>query len=83
VIFAHRGRRGPDPHLPKKVQLFFAAAAVALVGIALDSFWLVGLAILFLLAGLALRFLPGGGPAGGDPSPEGEESIVDEDPEPS
>ena len=83
MIFARRGRRGPDPHLPKKIQLFFAAAALAVAGMALDSSWLIGLAILALFAGLALRFLPGPGKAGGEEHSKGGERHVDEDPRPS
>jgi hypothetical protein len=83
VIFARRGKRGPDPHLPKKVQLFFLAAALALVGMALESSLLVGLAILALAVGLALRFLPGSRGESGKQEMEGGESHADEDPNPS
>lgn len=70
MIGVSRKKRGPDPHLELKVGIFFAGAAVALVGIALDSRVVVGLATLILLAGFALRFLP----AGGEKEAEDDES---------
>lgn len=41
-----------------KVRIFSVAAALGLVGIALEARWLTGLAIVTLLAGFMLRFLP-------------------------
>jgi hypothetical protein len=83
VIFAHRGKRGPDPYLATKVQLFFVAAAVALVGIALESSWLVGVAILLLLVGMVFRILSSRSPADGHPSQGGDIDRVEGGPGPS
>jgi len=79
VILASRRRRGPDPFLGRKVQIFLAGAALALVGIGVDSSLLVGLAILILLVGVGLRFLAGRKPASDHPPPEGEEDSEDHD----
>jgi hypothetical protein len=82
VIFAHRGKRGPDPYLATKVQLFFVAAAVALVGIALESSWLVGIAILLLMVGVVFRLLSPKSPVDGDPSQGGDVDPAEEEPKP-
>lgn len=58
-MFFSRRRQGTDHYLDWKVRLFFLGAALALVGIGLDSSLLVGLAIAVLFAGFALRLLPG------------------------
>ena len=79
MIFARRGGEGPDPFLGKKVQIFMAGAALALVGIGVDSSLLVGLAILILLAGVVLRLLAGRESASGHHPPEGEEDPDRED----
>lgn len=60
MMFHRRRRSGPDPYLQWKVRLFFLGAVLALVGLARDSSLLVGLAVLILLVGVALRLLPGG-----------------------
>jgi len=83
MIFAHRGKRGPDPHLATKVQLFFVASAVALVGIALESSWLVGVAILLLLVGMVFRLLSPKSPVDGDRSQGGDIDRAEEGPGPS
>ena len=75
MIFVRRGSGGPDPLLERKVQIFLAGAALALVGIGVDSSLLVGLAILVLLAGVIVRFLAGRGWASGEGPPEGEEDL--------
>jgi len=59
VIGLDRKRRGKDPHLEWKVRLFFVGGALALLGIALNSSAVVGGALVVLLAGMGLRFLPG------------------------
>jgi hypothetical protein len=59
MILLDRKRREEDPHLDWKVKLFFIGAALALAGIAVNSTWLIGAAVLALLAGAGLRFLPG------------------------
>ncbi len=74
MIFARRGKPGPDPFLQRKVQLFFLGAILALVGIALDSSLLVGAAILVLVTGVALRLLTGRGGVGEAGPSEEEES---------
>jgi hypothetical protein len=59
VIFARRGSQNPDPHLDHKVKLFFAGGSVALLGIALNSKTLVGLALVVLIGGVFLRLFLG------------------------
>jgi hypothetical protein len=83
VIFARRGRRGPDPYLDWKVRFFFLAAVLAFAGIAADSSVLVGLAILVLLGGFALRIVPvkekgKDTDSQGEPVVSGEEADADE-----
>ena len=58
LLFADRSRRGPDPYLDWKVRLFLAGAVVALVGMARESSWIVGVAVALLAAGFLLRFVP-------------------------
>ena len=67
MIFLNRRRRGEDPHLAWKVRLFFLGAALALVGMVMDSSWLIGAAVAVLIAGVGLRFLP---VRKGDPQPD-------------
>ena len=59
MIFLNRNRSGSDPHLEWKVRFFFLGAALALAGVALESSLLVTVAIVVLVGGAALRFLPG------------------------
>jgi hypothetical protein len=66
-MFHRRRRSGPDPFLQWKVRLFFLGAVVALVGLARDSSLLVGLAVLILLIGVAVRLLPRGKEEEGSP----------------
>ena len=49
---------GPQRRLEWRVLLFCIAAVVALVGIYVDQRWMTGTAIVLLLGGLSLRFLP-------------------------
>ncbi len=79
VIFARRGKLEPDPFLERKVHLFLVGAALALVGIGLDIPVLVGLAIVVLLLGMALRLIPKKGPDQEGESPDGGETDVDDD----
>jgi len=73
MIFAsRRSREGPDPHLEMKVILFFVGAVLALAGIKLDSSLLVGLAIVILMGGVALRLIP-------EKEPPAEDSPTDQD----
>ena len=55
MIFHRRSGTEPDPHLHRKMGLFGLGAALGLMGIGLDSPWLVGAGILILVGGLALR----------------------------
>ena len=59
-------RRGPreDRYLEWKIGLFSVAAVIALVGIFLDERWMTGTALVLLVGGMFLRFLPGGGGGG-------------------
>lgn len=41
------------------MRIFSVAAVLGLAGIALDQRWMTGTAIVMLLAGFGLRFLPG------------------------
>jgi hypothetical protein len=80
VIFFDRRRKGDDPFLEWKVRLFLAGAAVALVGMARNSSWLVLGGILILLAGASLRFFrrPGAeAPGEGAGEDEGDEARLD------
>lgn len=56
MIFVSRRRRGPGRFLNAKVHLFFAGAAVLLLGMALERDVLVAFAVAILAAGFALRF---------------------------
>lgn len=61
LLFADRSDRGPDPYLDWKVRLFVAGAVAAVVGMAREWPWLLGVAVLLLGAGFLLRFLPAEG----------------------
>ena len=79
MIFLNRGRKGPDPYLEWRVRLLFAGGGVALVGIALESRIVVGVAIAILTVGMGLRFVGGReNGAGLDEDPEREEASRDE-----
>jgi len=71
-----RRDRGGDPLLGRKVQIFFAGAALALIGIGVDSSLLVGLAIFILAAGMFIRFLSGKDPHSQEEGPMEEEDDV-------
>lgn len=43
-----------------KVRIFTAGAILAVVGMYLEERWMTGAAIVVLLAGFFIRFLPGG-----------------------
>lgn len=73
MIFLDRGKDGSEKYLEWKVRFFFLGAALAMVGVGVNSSVLVTLAIVVLVAGAALRFLPKGGnpdPGNGDPDEE-------------
>jgi hypothetical protein len=75
LLFVDRSRKADDyPWLPWKVRLFLAGAALAVVGMAVDSNVLVGIAMGVLVFGFMIRFLPGGkGVAEGEDGEEEEE----------
>ncbi len=77
MILLDRSRSGPDPRLPWKVGLFGGGSVLTLVGIGLESPWLVAAAILVLLGGAALRWLPGAGPGAGEEPEDDEEGDAD------
>lgn len=58
-LFVDHARRD-RPHLEWKVRLFAAGAVLGLAGMYLEERWLTGGGIAVLLAGVLLRFLPGG-----------------------
>lgn len=61
LLLVDRNRRAEAyPWLPWKVRLFLLGAGLAVVGMALESRPLVGIAIGVLVLGFAARFLPGG-----------------------
>jgi hypothetical protein len=61
MVFMERNRRADDyPWLQWKVRLFAIGAGLALGGVILEWGWLIPAAIIVLVAGFALRFLPGG-----------------------
>jgi hypothetical protein len=60
VIVLLDRRRRAGPYLESKVRIFVVAAVLGLAGIYLDERWLTGTAIVLLLGGLSLRFLPTG-----------------------
>ena len=59
MTFLDRRRRA-GPWLEWKVRLFVVAALLGLTGIYRQERWLTGAAIVLLLAGLLLRFVPTG-----------------------
>lgn len=68
MIFASRRRRAADRYLAWKVRAFWLGAGLGVLGIWLESGWLLAPAAAVLLAGILLRFLPA---HGGSPSVEG------------
>ena len=78
MVFMERNRRANDyPWLQWKVRLFAIGAGLALGGVILDWGWLIPAAIIVLVAGFALRFLPGGtGVREEDPEEEEEENAM-------
>jgi hypothetical protein len=62
-VFRPDRRRRDDRFLEWKIRLFTVAAVLAMVGIFLEERWMTGTAIVLLLGGMLLRFLPGGAPS--------------------
>lgn len=56
-MFLDRRRRAGE-YLEWKVRIFAVAAVLGLAGIAVDNRWMTGAAIVVLMGGFALRFLP-------------------------
>jgi uncharacterized membrane protein len=50
--------RGPVRHLEWRIRLFGVGAILAVVGMAAEQPWLINLAIVVLVIGVLLRFLP-------------------------
>lgn len=57
--------RGRRPHLEWKVRLFAVGAVLGVAGMGLEEPWLTGAGIVVLLAGVLVRFVPGGGDGAG------------------
>ncbi len=51
-------RRRSSHYLVWKVRIFSVAAVIALVGMYLNNPWITGTALVLLLSGMLLRFLP-------------------------
>lgn len=51
-------RRRSGYYLVWKVRIFSVAAGIALVGMYLNNPWITGTALVLLLCGMLLRFLP-------------------------
>ena len=51
-------QRRSSRYLVWKIRIFSVAAVVALVGMYLNSPWITGAALVMLLLGMLLRFLP-------------------------
>jgi hypothetical protein len=62
-----RSRRGGDPYLKWKVRLFAVGATLGLAGIFLDIRGLIWAAIVVLVVGFLVRFLPHASGDGQDP----------------
>lgn len=76
MIFLDRSRREEDPHLEWKIVLFWVGAALALAGMAMERPLLVTVAIVVLVVGFLLRFLPS---TSSGPSPSSEETGREEE----
>jgi len=79
-LFLNRSKRA-GRFLEWKVRIFAVGATLALGGMYLHQDWLVGVALVVLVGGMAVTFLPGGsGPAEGeDPADvEGPRQVGEE-----
>jgi hypothetical protein len=70
-----RRRRGEDRMLGQKMLVFGLGAVIAMAGMATERDWLIYVALVLLLLGLAMRF------AGREPVEDEEPSEVHEPPE--
>lgn len=68
MFFSRRARAGPDRFLPLKTGALIAGIALGLAGMRFGSSWLIGVAIVVVLAGFLLRFARD--PASRDQNPE-------------
>lgn len=66
VFFRRRETDKDDPWLYEKMILFAVGAAAALAGMLLDESWIIILAALLLVTGMALRLVPRKGREGED-----------------
>ncbi len=73
-MFISSRRERPDPHLEKRVYIFWTGAILGLAGIFMDVGWLVGVAIAVLAVGMVLRFVSSRKNVGGPSDPEAESS---------
>ena len=78
LFVANRGRR-EDRYLEWKIGLFSVAAAITMAGIYLDERWMTGTALALLIAGMLLRFLPGGGGSGRATYIDDDDDEVDDE----
>lgn len=83
LIFLDRSRRADRyPWLLWKVRLFVIGAGLAVGGMLLELPWLVYVAIAVLVAGFAIRFLPGGRGVeeeGGEPADDRSGGVAGRD----
>jgi hypothetical protein len=70
-----RRRRGEDRLLGQKMLVFVLGAVIAMAGLATERDWLIYVALVLLLLGLAMRF------AGREPVEEADPSEEEEPPE--
>jgi multisubunit Na+/H+ antiporter MnhF subunit len=73
-----RSRRGEDRLLGQKMLVFVLGAVIALAGLATERDWLVYVALLLLLLGLAMRFVGRHRPED-EPPLEDDESAEDDE----
>lgn len=71
MFFRRRPADSEDPWLETKIRLFMLGALLALLGMALESSWLIGGAALLLLCGLLLRWVPHPGRSGSSEQGDG------------
>ena len=64
-----RAPKGRAAYLGWRIWAFFVGAVLGLLGIFLDTSWLVTAALIVLLAGVALRVPPARDPGSGEQEP--------------
>jgi hypothetical protein len=81
-VLYRRSTPGEDPWVTEKVWVFAAGAVAAMVGMLMDSVWVMAGAGVLLAAGVLLRFIPrGSGTAGDEGSPRDPGDPFDHPPE--